>query len=169
MNNLKQVGLAFRMWDMDHGDKFPMSLVTSNGGTMNHPLASQAWVHFQVLSNELVDPKLLVCPADPQMKAAANFDSGLGTNNVSYFVGVGADEFRPNWILSGDRNLTNNLSRITPGIHSVTTNAVWGWDARIHNLCGNLGLSDGSVQQLSSAGLQAYVVGNPQTNRLVLP
>ena len=32
VNNLKQVGLAFRIWEGDNGDKFPMSISSQAGG-----------------------------------------------------------------------------------------------------------------------------------------
>src|SRR5271165_1300080 len=32
VNNLKQVGLAFRIWEGDNGDKYPMSLSSTQGG-----------------------------------------------------------------------------------------------------------------------------------------
>src|SRR5947207_2431124 len=35
-NNLKQVGLAFRVWAIDNGDAFPMAIST-NGLLTNHP------------------------------------------------------------------------------------------------------------------------------------
>src|SRR5437870_3083139 len=32
--NLKQVGLALRMWSSDHGEKFPMAVSTNEGGSL---------------------------------------------------------------------------------------------------------------------------------------
>ena len=46
--------------------------------------------HFQVMSNELSTPKILVCPADTRV-AAANFVR-LKNQNVSYFVGLEASD-----------------------------------------------------------------------------
>jgi len=136
---------------------------------MSHPLAAEAWIHYQPLSNELSTPKVLVCPTDSQMKMATDFGPGFGRSNVSYFVGLDADEVRPNWILSGDRNLTANGVALRPGLHVLDTNDVIGFTKAMHNQCGNIGLSDGSVQQLTSSALQQYLLANPQTNRLALP
>src|SRR5215208_940206 len=63
-NNLKQVGLAFRTFALDHNDKFPMRLSMTNGGTSQ--LVSSGWVypHFQVMSNELSTPRVLMCAED---------------------------------------------------------------------------------------------------------
>lgn len=51
VSNLKHAGLSFRQWGMDHGDTFPMSLAMTDGGTMDHPLAHEPWIHYQKLSN----------------------------------------------------------------------------------------------------------------------
>ena len=32
VNNLKQVGLAFRVWEGDNGDQYPMAVGTAQGG-----------------------------------------------------------------------------------------------------------------------------------------
>ena len=44
VNNLKQIGLAIKIWSSDHDDKYPTSLM--------------------VISNELSTPKILICPGD---------------------------------------------------------------------------------------------------------
>ena len=52
----------------------------------------------------------------------------------------------------------------------LTTNRPAGWTADIHQLQGNVGLADGSVQQLSSSRLQAQMAGTGDlTNRLAMP
>src|SRR6186997_291188 len=33
-SNLKQVGLSFRLFSTDHGDKFPFNVLESDGGTV---------------------------------------------------------------------------------------------------------------------------------------
>ena len=35
VNNLKQIGLSYRLWEGDNGDKYPMSVSVTNGGTMD--------------------------------------------------------------------------------------------------------------------------------------
>src|SRR5688500_16889126 len=63
-NNLKQVGLSFRLWAGDGGDRYQTALSTNDGGTMEFIQTSEVFRHFQALSNELGTPKVLVCPAD---------------------------------------------------------------------------------------------------------
>src|ERR1035438_10904304 len=70
VNNLKQDGLAFRLWEGDNGDKYPMAVSTNKNGTMEYTEDGNAFRHFQVMSNELSTPKILVCPADDRTAAA---------------------------------------------------------------------------------------------------
>ena len=107
MNNLKQIGLAFRVWALDHGDQFPFNVSAQQGGTLEScdrgadGYDRNAALHFQVLSNELRTPKILVCVADGSKQPATDFRS-LGPGNVTYLVRSGtniADVF-PNEILA---------------------------------------------------------------------
>lgn len=72
VNNLKQLGLATRIWATDHGDVLPPDLLT--------------------MSNELVTPKVLVCPEDTGRQPAADW-SVFTPANVSYeFLATGGSE-----------------------------------------------------------------------------
>jgi type II secretory pathway pseudopilin PulG len=169
VNNLKQVGLSVRAWAMDHGGRYPARTPMAQGGTLDHPLGFRAWVHWQVLSNELSTPKVLICPQETQRVAAEDFESNLRNDQVSYFIGLDAGETVPQMILSGDRDLTTNGVRLGPGLYSLKPSDVVGWAGVLHKQAGNTGLADGSVQQFSAAGLQQYLAKNPQTNRLAIP
>jgi len=106
MNNMKQQGLAFRMWAVDNGDKFPFNVSTSKGGTMelcdrdDNGHDRNSYRHFQVMSNELATPKILVCPGDSQRQAATDFKS-LKAANVSYQVhsGTNVTDLEPEQVL----------------------------------------------------------------------
>jgi prepilin-type processing-associated H-X9-DG protein len=152
VNNLKQCGLAFRIWEGDNGDKYPMDVPTAKGGTMEFSTGADTFRHFQVMSNELSTPRILICPADVRV-AADNFTS-LKNQNVSYFVGLDASEESPQMLLDGDRNLTGG-SAPENGILKLVPGGPVGWTTAIHNNQGNLGLADGSVQQLFNFGLRA--------------
>jgi prepilin-type processing-associated H-X9-DG protein len=167
VNNMKQDGLAFRLWEGDNGDKYPMAVSTNKGGTMEYAEDGNAFRHFQVMSNELSTPKILVCPADNRT-AAASF-ARLENQNVSYFIGLDAEETRPQMLLTGDRNVTNGMApvrsvlELRPGIPA-------GWTEAMHNGVGNIGLADGSVQQVSIPGLQQMLKHTgDSTNRIALP
>ena len=96
VNNLKQIGLAFRIWSLDNEDQFPFNVSATKGGTLELCARGEggfdqnSFRHFQVMSNELNTPKILICPADPSKQLAANF-SNLQANNVSYLVRSGTN------------------------------------------------------------------------------
>src|SRR4051794_27978153 len=71
VNNLKQIGLSFTTWALDNGDRFPMQVSLTNGGTMELANGNDAFVHFRVMSNELSTPKILICPSDTAHNTAA--------------------------------------------------------------------------------------------------
>lgn len=86
VNNLKMVGLAFKLFQVDHEDLFPGGVSTTNGGTMElSGPADNPVPTFQVLSNELVSTKILVCPSDTSRKPAATFQQ-LSPLNISYML-----------------------------------------------------------------------------------
>jgi hypothetical protein len=168
VNNLKEVGLAYRMWSDDHNDMYPMRVLTNQAGVLLFADATNGFRYFQVMSNELDTPKVLVCPADKRI-AATNFTTDLSGAHLSYFIGLEADQLRPGGLLSGDRNIVNGRKPIN-GILEVEINQNIGWSAELHNGSGDVGLADGSVQQLTSNGL-AMLVRNTglATNRILLP
>jgi len=129
VNNLKQVGLAFRTWAIDNDDQNPMRVSVLNGGYQDYIgqrvlTASQLTSRgvfgvFMVMSNELSTPKILMCPSEYESsmrQTATSFSGSLPvgmattvpyTNdlNTSYFVGVDAQETYPGMFLIGDHNL----------------------------------------------------------------
>ena len=169
INNLKQDGLAFRIWEGDQMDKLPMGTSTNNGGTKEFDTGADTFRHFQVMSNELSTPKILICPADTRI--VANNFARLKNQNVSCFVGLEANDEFPQRFLDGDRNITgesdpeNGILKLVPG-QRVT------WTQDIHANQGNVGLSDGSVQQYSNSRLRDALrnSGGPtNTWRISLP
>lgn len=154
VNNLKQVGLAYRLWANDYGDQYPFAS-TNATSTLAFANSPQVFRHYAIMSNELNTPKILVCATDPKKTKAIDFVNFSNTN-ISYFVGLDATETDPNRFLSGNRNITggtlsNGFMRfLTP------TNTV-GWTTEMHNNAGNVGLADGSVQQVNSSLLQKEV------------
>jgi prepilin-type processing-associated H-X9-DG protein len=166
--NLKQVGLAFRLWSDDNNSMYPMQYYTNQSGVLLFADATNEFRYFQAMSNELSTPKILVCPADKRI-AATNFTTDFSGARVSYFVALEANEMFPNRLLSGDRNITNGRSPRN-GILEANTNQNIGWTSELHNGFGNVGLADGSVQQFTINGLR-NCVGHTglATNRLLLP
>ena len=161
VNNLKQVGLAFRIYANDNGDNYPMTVPNQQGGAAGDIGQKQAqgsggqtmYRVYQVMSNELSIAKTVVCPADDRIAATnwtARQDGGeFDSTKVSYFVGVDAVDTKPNMVLSGDRNVgdsatTAPASVLYVGRTVVTTNPInIAWSDRIHQSAGNIGLADG--------------------------
>lgn len=127
VNNLKQIGLAYKLFSGDAGG-YPQQLANNNGGwngdvskrscTADASTGFGTYEGYRCMSNELSTPKVLFCPseADPARQVAATFagkpaDAGVSTPftndcNTSYFVGVDAqDGLLSQNVLSGDHNL----------------------------------------------------------------
>lgn len=188
VNNLKQVGLSFRLWSGDNNDRYPMNVARADGGaqpaagwpnpTVTGAASVSNYVIFQVMSNELSTPKIVVCPSD-ERSARTNFSgkpptSGDFNNNAatSYFVGKDADETNPQMLLSGDRNIgpyvggapdtakpfgygsTGNGLSLTLGTNFTVVATAAGWTDKMHQRQGNLALADGSVQQVTTPKLR---------------
>jgi competence protein ComGC len=180
VNNLKQVGLAFRVWEGDHNDKFPMQVSVTNGGAMGFVGGPETFRCFEVMSNEINTPKILFCPLEDRTRWQASvfgnvpppdpdYRSFSNNTNLSYFVGADATDMFPEMFLSGDRNLTNG-TLLTKGILNLTTNRPAGWTDQMHIIQGNIGLVDGSVQRFTRQGLRtALEQTGTNNNRLAVP
>lgn len=177
VNNLKQIGLADRIWEGTNGDHYPNEISETNSGVMEFMNGSNAFRYFQVMSNELLTPQLLGCPADTKRVRASTFSLKplpgeipfTSNSNVSYFVGLDANGSDPQTVLMGDRNITNGTP-LKNGILELTPNRPTGWTDEIHRKVGNILLADGSVQQESITGLNAALTNTPAfTNRLLMP
>ena len=107
-NNLKQVGTAFRMWSIDNGDRFPMQVSVTSTGALELVDAGYIAPAFTVMSNELNTPKILLCQEDTIRKPAANFSKEFYEANISYFLGLDANELSPQMFLTGDDNIEVN-------------------------------------------------------------
>jgi prepilin-type N-terminal cleavage/methylation domain-containing protein len=197
VNNLKNVGLAFRIFATDNGDRFPMSVPETEGGSATYVTKGThdrfIWKHFSALSNELSTPKIVVCPSDGTRTESTSFATNIPTTaknlvpfnnnkNLSYFVGMAADETRPQSFLAGDRNITNNNStpprtKITDSkIADMGTNTTSiSWTKDMHQEQGDIAMGDGSVQQMSTSRLKASLrdsdesANNTTGNQLGLP
>jgi prepilin-type N-terminal cleavage/methylation domain-containing protein len=135
INNLKEVGTAYRIWSNDNGDKFPAQQTVALGGWADYitaetgaTLGNQTYFNYTLMQNEMgQSPKVVVCPSDDR-NANTNFygpgqygitPTAMGSGSVpiqatsgtfcnstlSYWVGVGANDTYPQALLGGDRNL----------------------------------------------------------------
>jgi len=113
-NNLKQVGLAFKVFANDNDDRFPYRVPVANwtttlpgyfNATVNPTVSSataatpaaagngngQPWTHFIGMSNELGSAKILTCPGDRNKLNAMKSDFTTGTQGYNRPAGVGAN------------------------------------------------------------------------------
>jgi prepilin-type processing-associated H-X9-DG protein len=93
-SNLETIGMAFKQWAVDHEDQFPWGISITNGGTMELSKRGvdnldPSPIHFEVISNELESPRVLICPADSKHKPVFQFRN-LRSNNVSYELHTGS-------------------------------------------------------------------------------
>jgi len=182
-NYLKQISLSYRLWAGDNGDKYPMEVSVTNGGTMELVGRLDAWKTFQVMSNQLSTPKVLLCPQDSGHGTyATNFGGDL-KNKISYFIGLDSSLDSTNTFLSGDGNFLLNNSPANYGLVNINSNAslAWdtsrhagfkkqGWFTKIKTGFGNICLADGSVQTVTISGLTNLVHQTGlATNRLAIP
>ena len=166
VNNVKQCELAFMVWAEDHGGKFPMEVSTNLGGTLEWVSEGDAFRHFQVMSNELGTTYVVFCPADTRQRSTnfINFEN----QNISYFIGLDASKGNPQAWLCGDRNITNG-SAPKSKVMTLESGQSAGWTEELHDRCGNVALADGSVRQISNAGLLNMLKTGGWTNRVALP
>jgi len=173
VNNLKEIGLAYHIWAGDHEDKFPMQVSitdTNGGGTMELISTGNVFATFQIMSNELSTPLILYCTADKDRTRATDFTTNFSAKSISYFVGVDANQNHPLMILSGDDNFEINGVPIKSGLQELSTNTPISWPAARHKFAGNIGLVDGSVEEVSTVVLQtALRHTGAVTNRLAIP
>jgi prepilin-type N-terminal cleavage/methylation domain-containing protein len=191
VNNLKQVGIATRIYATDNQDRFPWQVSEMEGGSAEFLAKNKALEgcrHWQALSNELSNPKVIRCPRDGNRTQANSFVNGKprgaagktttafcegkstkhtkGTLSYSYFLGKGADESKPNNILAGDRNVmfgkyNNDDDKKAQHIQfkkKFTAKKTPMWTESLHENQGDLLLSDSSCQQASASKLAQYML-----------
>jgi hypothetical protein len=169
ISNQKQIGLAFRMWANEHGDKFPMALPKKNGGARGAALIGDPLPIFRTISTQMTTPKVLFCPEDKERTRADEF-LALNRKGISYLVGVDAIEKNPQMILTGDRNVTVNGQQANPGMMLIMNPDSAGWSRSIHKEQGNIGLADGSAAQVNTRALQKQLQSSGiATNRFAVP
>jgi len=90
VNNLKEVGTAYRIWSNDNGDKFPAQQTVALGGWQDFvvgeqgaALGNQAYYNYTLMQNEMgQSPKIVLCPSDDR-NANTNFYGGPSIYGIS--------------------------------------------------------------------------------------
>ncbi|HSY43338.1 MAG TPA: hypothetical protein VK811_05465 [Candidatus Acidoferrum sp.] len=174
ISNLKQVNLALRIWEGDNHNQYPMMVPATNGGAMEWIAAGNIAACFQVMSNELSTPKILICPLDRKHVPATNWTTDFNNSHISYFLNPDASEAYPQEIMIGDDNLAIDGVPVKSGLVLLSPIAGISWTTERHGRVGNLGFADGSVAEESSSDLQNALIlatnGTPfTTNGIVIP
>ena len=175
-SNLKQVALGFKMFSGDNDERFPYQLSDTSRFTNR----AAVWSHFQIMSNELGSPRILLCPQDAAR--SGTYVTGFSTNQpdgsigletvgnlgTSYFVGLDASETNSMSLLTGDRNVLVPGKAPKDSVLQVDKRDALRWTRQMHTNSGNLAFGDGSVQLVS--GPYPYK-GNSEVpvQRLLLP
>jgi prepilin-type N-terminal cleavage/methylation domain-containing protein len=212
VSNLKQIGLAFRMFANDNSERFPWQVPAQAGGSgvatsANSPVTNPGSnpANFRAIEKELNAPKVLACTSDGAASKATSWvdigarnpdtitstgevqpaDNDGASDKISYFVGLDAEETRPQTILSGDRNIDGGASSTAGAANNPTREwndnsanpplpSSGNFTTALHNKVGNLGLGDGSAQQINNDNalrkqIHSSLMGGTVTNRMQLP
>jgi prepilin-type N-terminal cleavage/methylation domain-containing protein len=199
LSNLKQMGLAVNVWANDNEkSSTPWRVEVKDGGTKGRPdgLNNNVWFQYAWMSNELVSPKVLACPADKEVRVADTWgispSGGIvnptyQNNACSYSVGLDAGASKNNGeilpfelaqehIVFLDRNLepTGGLgvgcsSGVNPAgaITGPNYSAQWLVKAKFgHGTLGNVALLDGSVQKTTKKEVNEYLAKGDDNNSI---
>jgi competence protein ComGC len=170
VSDLKMLGIAYRVWANDHGDRYPFATSVTNGGWRelldDTKAGAFCWTNYVTMAAKLDEnPYFLRCPADE--RTGANYFSNISNTNISYFVCVNANDSNPQAILAGDRNLgpgstPDSEYGFSPADGKGNDVLVKGpvcWSLKMHSVgrtptSGNILLGDGSAQQVTSGNLR---------------
>ena len=168
--HVKSTALSFKMFAGDNDQSFPFWVTNS----VAYQDSSNAWVHFQALSNELGSARILQCPADAARQKKAAFTFGADSNGlatlknqaVSYFINVDASETKGSMVLIGDRNLLLKGQAPTNTSLTLAGTNLLQWNGEMHRFQGNAALADGSVH--SGKSISAWT-NHSDPVRLAIP
>jgi prepilin-type N-terminal cleavage/methylation domain-containing protein len=186
INNMKQVGIAYRIWSNDNGDRFPAQQTEALGGWSANATTSTAnaaeymFINYSLMANEMgQSAKIVMCPSDDR-QANTNFfyESSVSSTltasgvqaettygnfdntNVSYWVGTGANDTFPQGLLGGDRNMgAQGGSSATPG---TSQDPNYGFSAPVGTTTGDyvIASTNGTVTTASQATYSSPSTGS---------
>jgi hypothetical protein len=168
-NNLRLVGRGVQTWLGDHDGVQPWRARIVDGGTYPGGLrAANAYYEYSWMSNELVTPKILACPADGGVKTALTWDQfrfGYQSSAQSYTLALDSQSASKNQWLASDRNLRFDTGFGNCSAGFVGVNGVYIWsttlqwtNGAVHGSAGHVLLYDGAVEFTSTARLREIVL-----------
>jgi prepilin-type N-terminal cleavage/methylation domain-containing protein len=168
VNNMKQVGIAYRIWSNDNGDRYPAQQTEALGGWSGNAQSGNAaqngFINYAIMANEMgQSAKIVECPSDdrtpntnffypqditftvPGIVAETTYGS-FNNSNVSYWVGTGANDTFPQGLLGGDRNMG------AQGPQGTSQDANYGFSPPVGNSVGSYVVMDTNGQYVSATG-----------------
>ena len=172
-NNLKQIGLAMRLFANDHDGKLPMEVSQANGGVreiFEKKEAHRIYRTFAIMSNDLGNnPRVLVDPADEETIVATTFNTLRrsesdqvvfdGNVHTSFGIAPGAENDNARMLLSANRDIEDEVAGFRYGKDMIaplgTNNTTVHWtEEHVHRGRGYALWADGSVTGVSSEELR---------------
>lgn len=147
LNNLKQIGLAFRLYSGDNFEKYPG---VAAGTTIP--------AYSLLTNNYMTAYKSWVCPSDPGITAGSS-GSSFTTNNVSYSYGAHSftEGVQPDTPIAADRT-----DDVTGTAAWGTVASPWASNAWTHKSDGgNILYADGHVEFRKNLSPPCYNCKNP--------
>jgi prepilin-type N-terminal cleavage/methylation domain-containing protein len=176
VNNLKQIGTAYRLWGNDNGDRYPTQQTAALGGwqdLVNEGTTADPYIYYNytIMQNEMGESaKIACCPSDDRVPNTNFYPSSANSptpatlypaqptygtfnnTNISYWVGPGASDSYPQALLGGDRNLGCTGSGTSQDVN-------YGFGAAIGSTAGN----DVTLNTNGSLMTQAQTYDSPST------
>lgn len=142
LNNLKQLGLAFRLYSGDNFEKYP-----------GVAAATTVPAYSLLTNNYMTAYKTWVCPSDPGITAGSS-GSAFTSNNVSYAYGAHnfTEGVQPDTPIAMDRSDDGNPTGATPWANNAWTHKSDG---------GNILYADGHVEFRKNLSPPCYNCKNP--------
>ena len=167
-SNLRQFALSLILWGYEREGKLPMEVSVAEGGSREHAVAGNLMSTLAVATNEIYDPRILLCPSDRRRRPVTNF-ANITTANMSYFLNIDAQYSNQTQVLAGDRNVAVNGRAIPPGPLMIRDPNAISWSSNLHVIGGNVALADGSVHQVWNRQFQILLWTNGTGSRLIIP
>lgn len=169
LNNLRQIGLGFTSFSLDHEGRYPMDVPERLGGSLeyndsrmieNTPF-SRDFHHFLAISNEVPNVKIMVCPADRKRRPAENYQT-FTNENLSYWANTRAIPHASLATLAGDWNAYNSTG-ISNNWEQIN------FSQQLHNRKGSVLFADGRVEitrffAIATSPPDSIAVSSPPTS-----
>lgn len=165
MENLKNIGLAARIFAVDHDNLMPGQVLLSRT-----PQPSQITIadYYRTFSNNLAGVPLW-CPSEKRSRPEPS-QANVESSNTSYFASLTASMTNAASFQAGDRNLLIDALPAQSGLSIMTRDKNIAWSHEIHNGMGNILASDGSVQIFRTEALRkGYESDRVGTNLWLFP